>query len=358
MSPALQDIDLLHGFDDFTKLYFDFCELAMTGKDSGAVMRDLRKLVDDELKRANQRVKDFTTLRKKYAEGGRRDLAVFMQKNVEAARGEGFKEGVSSAEESQQIYGELEKIDESLLKIGETLKGSQEYWEKLDQTLKSPPSAPPGQQAEVPPGGITTGHAELCVQHQAEKIRTGLYTVCQATLQYANSKKVLKTGKELVKHATDLREDCTTLVLTHSSVEVELWGQGCAPKRSREALSPLRKGLKSAVKGYEKLSLRFTKYAEMIYLLFWFAGTTVAEKMGMENPDHVAHAVLLSKGLSSYVLPFESAFMGIEHELRGIQDFWRKAESMKDGPGVSSAWPLINTVVKGELVVSDGVERV
>jgi hypothetical protein len=35
----------------------------------------------------------------------------------------------------------------------------------------------------------------------------------------------------------------------------------------------LTKGLGNLVSGYQKLSLRFTKWAEMVYLLFWFAGT-------------------------------------------------------------------------------------
>jgi hypothetical protein len=46
-------------------------------------------------------------------------------------------------------------------------------------------------------------------------------------------------------------------------------------------LSPLKnsKGLVQLVTGYEKLSLRFTKYAEMIYLLVWFAGSATTDKL-------------------------------------------------------------------------------
>jgi hypothetical protein len=43
-------------------------------------------------------------------------------------------------------------------------------------------------------------------------------------------------------------------------------------------LSSLTKGLGNLVSGYQKLSLRFTKWDERVYLLFWFAGT-IAEKL-------------------------------------------------------------------------------
>jgi hypothetical protein len=47
-------------------------------------------------------------------------------------------------------------------------------------------------------------------------------------------------------------------------------------------LSPL-KGLVQLVTGYEKLSLRFTKYAEMIYLLVWFADPPLLINYSVSN---------------------------------------------------------------------------
>jgi hypothetical protein len=61
---------------------------------------------------------------------------------------------MASAEESQQIYDELEKIDQGLAKIGETLKESKEFWEGVDRKLSPTPAS---QQMEDPPDGITTG---------------------------------------------------------------------------------------------------------------------------------------------------------------------------------------------------------
>jgi hypothetical protein len=58
------------------------------------------------------------------------------------------------AEESQQIFDELEKIDQGLAKIGETLKESKEFWEGVDRKLSTTPGS---QQTEDPPDGITTG---------------------------------------------------------------------------------------------------------------------------------------------------------------------------------------------------------
>jgi hypothetical protein len=73
------------------------------------------------------------------------------------AKKAGFKEGVGSAEESSQIQDELDKIDEGLSKIGETLRESKNFWEGVDRKLTSVSLSSASQQAKDPPDGITTG---------------------------------------------------------------------------------------------------------------------------------------------------------------------------------------------------------
>jgi hypothetical protein len=80
-------------------------------------------------------------------------LSVYADRQFQARKA-GFEEGMASAEESQQIYDELEKIDQGIAKIGEILKESKEFWEGVDGKL-SPTSA--GQQTKDPPDGIATG---------------------------------------------------------------------------------------------------------------------------------------------------------------------------------------------------------
>ncbi|KAJ6572989.1 hypothetical protein B0H10DRAFT_2105980 [Mycena sp. CBHHK59/15] len=331
-SPAMDEIDLVRKLDEFTQLHLEFCELSLTGQDTKATIRDLRELVQNELYKAKLRVEEFNSLSKLYyTEGGRHDLAVLMQENVRAARDAGFREGVSSTGESQWVYDELQKIDECFAEIREHLKESKKFWEKVDHNLKSAPSTPTSQQAQDVPDGITTGPVELRIEHRAQRIHTGLQNISQAAQQYCGSRKMLKTGNNLVKDASDLTKDCSTISSTQRSAEIQLQSQTCGPKSGRKALAPLRKGLGSIVKRNEKLLLAFTKYKRLMYLLFWFAGTTAAQKMRMERPDHVAHAGLVSKGLCSYVLPFESAFTSIKGRLRGTQKFWIDLGSIGDG---------------------------
>ncbi|KAJ7134369.1 hypothetical protein C8R44DRAFT_770324, partial [Mycena epipterygia] len=269
MSPALDDTGLriLRGLEGFTELYVRFCESALMGEDIEATILELRELVKGELDRANERVKDFNALSKHYAER-RHDLIVFMQENTKAAEKEGFREGVSSDAESQQIYDELGKIDKHLEQIGETLNCTKYFWEDVDKSLKSASSARASQQAKDPPDGITPGPGVLGVERRAEKIQTGLSTVCQAAQQYCSSKKILKTGNNLVKDAAGLTTKCTTIVRVQISVVSQLHGQPFDPKSTRKSIPPLTKVLHSAVKGYKKLSLQFEKYAQKIYLLF------------------------------------------------------------------------------------------
>ncbi|KAJ7134363.1 hypothetical protein C8R44DRAFT_770316 [Mycena epipterygia] len=325
MSPVLDDIGLqiLRGLEGFTELYFRFCESALMGEDTETTILELRELVKGELDRANERIKDFNALSKHYAEK-RHDLTVLMQESTKSAEKDGFREGVSSDVESQQIYDELGKIDKLIKQIGETLKHTKDFWKDVDQSLRSASSVRANQQAKDPPDGITSGPGELGLERRAEKIQTGLNTVCQAAQQYCSSKKMLKTGNDLVEDAACLTTKCTAIVRVQTSVVSQLHTQSFDLKSTRKSIPPLTKALRSAVKGYQKLSLQFEKYAQKIYLLFWFAGTTAEEKLGVERSAHweFAREYLQSKELSPCVLSFESAFYGIERQLRETQSFW------------------------------------
>ncbi|KAJ7461238.1 hypothetical protein FB451DRAFT_491076 [Mycena latifolia] len=313
-SPAL-DIDRLQSLDDFTELYLKFCELSLEGGETKEILRALRKLVEEESEKADKRVQEFEAMMKAYSERGRQNLAGLMAENAKAARKAGFREGVSSATESQQICDELQKVDQGLAKILQRLKDAKDFWTKVDGKLKSASYTPTRDDSL---GGSTNNS----VGHQAQEIQVGLETIHQTTQKYSESSCIRKSGGDLVRRASDLTQDYTRLSRTQSTVSTHLENHASDPKSGRQALSPLMKGLSSIVKGYEKLLSEFTKYGRVVYLFFWFAGTTAAEKMRMERPDHVAHAVLLSKGLSSYVLPFESALTGVERHLRGIQKSW------------------------------------
>ncbi|KAJ7830122.1 hypothetical protein B0H13DRAFT_1916060 [Mycena leptocephala] len=276
MSLKSGDIAALQDRRDFSDSYVKFCELTLMGEDTAATIRDLRKLAKDELDSASYRLAEFKALRKQYEDGGRRALAVFMQKNAKAARRAGFEEGVGSAEESQQIYDELEKIDRGLAKIGEILKESKEFWEGVDRKLSPTPAS---QQMKDLPDGITTGSEELRLGRRAENIHIGLQTVSKAAQHCSKSKKMHKAGDKIVGDAANLTKNSTDVVQTQKSAEIHLRNPVCDRRSGRKALSPLKKGLGQLVTGYEKLSLRFTKYAEMIYLLVWFAGSIATDKL-------------------------------------------------------------------------------
>ncbi|KAJ7479649.1 hypothetical protein FB451DRAFT_1239481 [Mycena latifolia] len=331
-SPAM-DLDLLEGVDDFTRLYFEFCALSLTGQDTGGKIRELRQLVKGKLEKATHEMEKFDRVSKMYAEGGRQDLASIMQENAKTARKAGFREGVSSAAESQQIYDDLEKIDKGFMTIGQRLKDSKEFWEGVDRKLNSAPYTLTGQNIKDHPDGSRT-------ESVAQKIQTGLETVHGAAQQYSGSPKILKAGTQLVRRASDLTKDCTTIARTQLSAQTHLQNSTSNPTSGRKVLLPLTKGFGSLAKRYEKISQEFAKWARWIYLLFWFAGSAPADKLRMERPDHVAHAVLLSKGLPSYLLPFESSLTAIERHLRGIQKLWMNLELMGDGIP-RPAWEII-----------------
>ncbi|KAJ7499619.1 hypothetical protein FB451DRAFT_1205995 [Mycena latifolia] len=331
-SPAL-DLDHLEGVEDFTEAYLGFCALSLTSQDpdipsssspSEDMMRELHQLADRELKKAIQRLETFDSLYAAYLEDGRQDIAAVMRQNEKAARKAGFRDGVSSVEESQQIYDELGKIESGLANIRQRLKDSKEFWERVDRDLKSAPHTPAGKKANEPPDGSKT-------ESMAQKIQTGLETIYDTAQQYSGAPQILKTGTRIVRRASNLTKDCTTLSLTQASVESHLQNPTCNAKSCHKALAPLTKGLGSNAKSYAKLSKQYKEWAGWIYLLFWFAGTTTAEKLRMDRPDHVTHADLLANGFSSYLLPFESSLNAIRSHLRGIQKFWKCLEVMDAG---------------------------
>jgi hypothetical protein len=68
-------------------LYFSACEsylLLGSTEDTEEFTQRLHEKVKDELNLASRRLADFKALRKQYEDGGRRELAVFMQENAKA----------------------------------------------------------------------------------------------------------------------------------------------------------------------------------------------------------------------------------------------------------------------------------
>lgn len=107
----------------------------------------------------------------------------------------------------------------------------------------------------------------------------GVKTICDAAQQSSHCPKMRRAGDKLVKHASALTKDCTTITGTHSSVEIHLRSPTCDRKSARKAVSPLKKGLAGILKCYEKLSVQFAEYGRAFYLLLWFAGSSSAEKL-------------------------------------------------------------------------------
>ncbi|KAJ7667344.1 hypothetical protein B0H17DRAFT_1142749 [Mycena rosella] len=171
-----------------------------------------------------------------------------------------------------------------------------------------------------PPDGITIGPVEETIEHRAEKVPTGVQNISKTVQKYSGPRKMLKMGNHLVK-------------------ESKLRTQTCDAKSGRKVIPPLRKGLGSSAKRHEKLFREFAKYMEWIHLLFWFAGTTAAEKIQLKN--HTDHANLTSRKLSPYMLPFDSAFTAVGH-LRNHRTFPARA----DGHQCLSAEPALRSVAE------------
>ncbi|KAF8189114.1 hypothetical protein K438DRAFT_1763863 [Mycena galopus ATCC 62051] len=141
-----------------------------------------------------------------------------------------------------------------------------------------------------------------------------------------------KAGDYLVRKASKLTTRCATISNTQLSVENRLQSQFCESKAARKVVAALTKDFTCIARGYKKVSQEWTKYVRSVYVLFWVAGTTAAQKRGVpvERYDPLAHEVLLSKRLCSQVLPFESAIEGIGKRLHGIQKFWANIRFVED----------------------------
>ncbi|KAJ7189279.1 hypothetical protein C8R46DRAFT_1056995 [Mycena filopes] len=316
-SPALENVGRIRGLEGFTELYFHFCESALLGDTTVATIIELQEWVKEELETTNEQLRDLNTLKQRYLERGRHDLKLFLQQHAETARKAGYRDNVSSEEESRQISEILDGIDTGIATISDTLKRSQQFWQDIDQKLKSAKvKHQRQQQAKDPP--------PLEVQQEARRIASRLRTVAEATQQYTGRKKILDTGVDLVNCAAALTVSCGLISGSQSMVETQL-SSGAAPgipgqKMARKVLTSFIAELSGIVKGYDKLSGYFTKYAKKVSLLFWFA----AERPQALTFDAraLAHAVVASHGLSPHQIPVEAAFVGIEGHLRGIQKIW------------------------------------
>ncbi|KAF7335297.1 hypothetical protein MSAN_02340400 [Mycena sanguinolenta] len=318
------DVEFILGLDDFMSLYSSFRELSVAGQNTDETLCALQKMVENELCKASGRVKEFGAICDIYAKSGRATLAAFMKDNVKAARrARGFREGISSVEESQQVYDALEKIDESIAKIGKHLREAQMFWETIGRNLRSVPPTPTGGPAPKPPNGITSGPVEDRIERQSQNVHTGLDMVHQTVQKRTESPKLRKAGVGLVSEASKAVNDCAAVSSLQSSVVTELQCHPSDSKRRCITLSQLRNALGSIVKSNKGLLLGFEKYQQQVYLLFWFAGTSAEDKLPRNSPEHqVAFSVLFSKGLCLYAAPFEAAFTGLMPQLRGIQTFW------------------------------------
>ncbi|KAJ6530100.1 hypothetical protein B0H19DRAFT_1192097 [Mycena capillaripes] len=331
---TVTELDLLRRQDDFTPLYLPLCELIAQQEDTTKIIRDLRKMVKDELEKTKKQLEGFGALKRHYARD-RQDLAAFFQDNVDAAKKAGFPEGASSTEESQQILSEMDNIDKSLSRIGGILKDNKEFWEGMDRRLKSAPPPPSGLSANDPSEGITSGPTEERLEPHAKRIHTRLQIVNGTAARYCGSHKMVKMGKALIQDASELNQSYSKIASTQSCVEAQLQSPSCVSLHRRKRLRPLMTGLSSLVHGYEKFARRFTEYREYISLLFWYAGSSLEEKLGMDRCNPLALTNLTLEGLSPYALPFESAFMMIHRQLQGMTKFWRELEEVL-GPLSSS----------------------
>ncbi|KAJ6514554.1 hypothetical protein DFH09DRAFT_1196682 [Mycena vulgaris] len=299
------DFELLRGQHCLSRFYYDFYELATSGVDTTEIIRELRTFVQGELLKATQRGEEFEKLRRIYTEGGRK---------ISPPRRAGFRGGDAPAVEREQIHEELRKIDEKIANLGVRLKNSKEYWEKMNRDLKNTLSTYRSQRAENPPDGDTCGPLALQVKH----IHAGLCSVHDVAQQY--SPKLLEAGNKIIRHVSELTEKCAATSRTQSSVELQLRAPACTPKSGRKAVKLLTKGLGGVVQSCGKLSKQFVKYSSFVHLILWFAGTGASERMN-RPADHLAQAILETKGLCSHLRPFESAVIEIEEQVCEMKDF-------------------------------------
>ncbi|KAJ7851446.1 hypothetical protein B0H13DRAFT_2674175 [Mycena leptocephala] len=280
--------------------------VAKPGEATRATILDLRKVVHDELKNAKQQFNTFNAIRRKYAER-KRDLAAVIQERHKAATAKGFRKMWS----------------------GNNLRNTQLFRKILggvNKSFKNASPPPPGHQAKDLPDGMTTGPADILAQHQADQIQTEIHAVFQAAQQYTSSKKILTEGNDLVHRATDLSANCKTVVQTHTYVHLQPRNRNQDQKSAGETIKPLTNGLKTLMKGYTKLSNKFTQYAKHIYLL----AVLVCRKYSCREDANCGSRRSCNPSaerLPHYLLPFESASNAIERQLCGAKDHWTKVGS-------------------------------
>ncbi|KAJ7196136.1 hypothetical protein GGX14DRAFT_575214 [Mycena pura] len=216
-----------------------------------------------------------------------------------------MREGVATSAENERILQELQRIDRWFSDISDKLKYMKDFWEHVDRSLKS-----------IPDG--------LPAEDDAQSIQTGLETVQRATKKVSGPRRILKTGAQLVRRASDLKKECVTVLKIQPSVATHLQSTTSNSRSARNAVSPLKNGFSNLANSYSELWVKFVQWAQLICLLFWFAATTCPSMKRTE--DHIAYATLDAENLSLYALPFESAFMAFGRQLLGMEDFWKELQ--------------------------------
>ncbi|KAJ7196139.1 hypothetical protein GGX14DRAFT_575216 [Mycena pura] len=277
----------LYAIDELTELHVELCDL------------------EAQVAKANEMMESFGRFYEDYTAGGRKEIACFLEERVRAARKAGMREGVATSAENEQISQVLENIDRSFSDLGDKLKYYKDFWEHVDQSLKS-----------IPDG--------LPAEDDAQNIQTGLETVQRATEKVSGPRRILKTGTQLVRRASDLKKECVTVLEIQPSVATHLRSTRCNPRSARNTVSPLKSRFSNLANSYSELWVKFAQWAQLIYLLFWFAATTCPSMKRTE--DHIAYATLDAENLSLYALPFESAFMAFGRQLLGMEDFWKELQ--------------------------------
>jgi hypothetical protein len=94
---------------------------------------------------------------------------------------------------------------------------------------------------------------------------------------------MLKQGRALIQEASDLTESSSIISDTQFSVETELRRSSCVSKRGCRMLAQFKTDFSDLVKKYAEFAQQFTKYRGWISLFFWFAASSLEEKLGSRS---------------------------------------------------------------------------